>query len=95
MSETPPDALPGGDRVDSGADSASRAVALEQLFARTRHDVRSALAPALLAAELLAAQPDARVQRHATTVVRAIEKVLQTLEASRAEVSGGRTQDSP
>ena len=92
MSQTPLDAPLG----EGGA----RVAALEQLFSRTRHDVRSALAPALLAAELLASQPDPRVQRHATTVVRAIEKVLQTLEASRAEVSPktpprGAPQDSP
>ena len=41
------------------------------LLSRTRHDVRSALAPAMLAADQLRASADPRAQRSAATVLRA------------------------
>lgn len=78
--------------------NASRAGRLEKTLSRLRHDVRSALAPALLAADLLAAQPDERTKRHANAVLRAIEKALAHLDASRVEIAppgGSGHQDSP
>lgn len=62
-----------------------RIATLEALLSRTRHDVRSALAPAMLAADMLQANPDPRVQRSSATVVRAIERVLNMLDSTRAE----------
>ncbi len=64
-------------------DLQSRIITLEALLSRTRHDVRSALAPAMLAADMLRASPDPRVQRSAATVVRAIERVLEMLDSTR------------
>ena len=77
----------------SHSDMKSRVATLETLLARTRHDVRSALAPAMLAADTLRANPDPRVQRSAATVLRAIERVLEMLDATR-EVVPSR-QDQP
>jgi len=61
----------------------SRIDALQMMMARTRHDVRSALAPAMLAAEMLKANPDPKVQRSGATMVRAIERVLGMLDSTR------------
>jgi hypothetical protein len=68
------------------SDLQSRIVTLETLLSSTRHDVRSALAPAMLAADMLRNNPDPRVQRSGTTVLRAIERVLEMLDASREVV---------
>lgn len=68
------------------SDLQSRVDTLETLLARTRHDVRSALAPAMLAADMLRANPDPRAQRSAATVLRAIERVLEMLDATREVV---------
>ncbi len=67
-------------------DLQSRIAALEAMIARTRHDVRSALAPAMLAGDMMRASTDPRVQRGGITVVRAIERVLSMLDTTRAEV---------
>ncbi len=67
---------------DSPADLQCRIVALETLMQRTRHDVRSALAPALLAADMLRAHADHKVQSSAAAVARSIERVLNTLDAT-------------
>ncbi len=67
-------------------DLQSRISALEAMIGRTRHDVRSALAPAMLAGDMMRASTDPRVQRAGTTVVRAIERVLSMLDTTRAEV---------
>jgi hypothetical protein len=64
-------------------DPHSRIVALETLLQRARHDVRSALAPAMLAADMMRAHADPRVQHSGATVVRSIERVLGTLDATR------------
>ena len=65
------------------ADLQSRIASLESQLSRTRHDVRSALAPAMLAADMLRASTDPRVQRSASTVLHAIERVLVMLDATR------------
>jgi hypothetical protein len=65
---------------------ASRVAELEALVARMRHDVRSGLAPAMLAADLLALHPDPKVQRGGSNVMRSIERVLAMLDASHATV---------
>ena len=67
-------------------DLQGKIVTLEALMSRTRHDVRSALAPAMLAADLMRASPDPRTQRSGDTVVRAIERVLDSLDATREVV---------
>lgn len=67
-------------------DLQSRIAALEAMIARTRHNVRSALAPAMLAGDMMRASTDPRVQRGGITVVRAIERVLSMLDTTRAEV---------
>lgn len=85
MNRTPPDEV-------------SFAAAPLKALSRLRHDIRSALAPAQLAADLLAAQPDERTRRYAATVQRAIEKTLERLEATRAETAPPEkteSQDSP
>lgn len=66
-----------------------RIAALEATLARTRHDVRSALAPALLAADMLHASTDPRVRRSAATVRRSIERVLEVLDATRETMPAG------
>ncbi len=68
------------------ADLQSRIDTLEKLTSRMRHDVRSALAPAMLAADMLRANPDPKAQRNGATVVRAIERVMEILEATRETV---------
>jgi signal transduction histidine kinase len=67
----------------SPPDLQDRVAALESLMSHIRHDVRSALAPALLAADMMQASPDTRAQRSGATVVRAIERVLVMLDATR------------
>ena len=67
-------------------DLQSRTEILEALISRMRHDIRSALAPAMLAADMLATSTDPKVQRSAGTVVRAIERVMEMLEATRETV---------
>ncbi len=67
-------------------DPHSRIAELETLMSRTRHDVRSALAPAMLAADMLQANTDPRVQRCGATVVRAIERVMMMLDSTREAV---------
>jgi hypothetical protein len=61
----------------------SRIVALESLMSRTRHDIRSALAPAMLAADMLRGSTDPKAQRSGATVVRSIERVLGMLDSTR------------
>ena len=68
------------------ADPQARIDTLERLLSRMRHDVRSALAPAMLAADMLQTNADARAQRCGATVVRAVEKVMEMLEATRETV---------
>lgn len=68
---------------ETTSEAEARIQALEALLSRMRHDVRSALAPALLAADMLGANPDAKVQRNSATVVRAIERVMAMLDATR------------
>lgn len=46
---------------------------------RLRHDIRNALAPALLSAEILDAHPDPDVQCHARTIDAAITHVIRQL----------------
>ncbi len=60
-----------------------RIAALETMISRTRHDIRSALAPAMLAADMMQTSPDPRAQRSGAIVVLAIERVLAMLDATR------------
>jgi len=60
-----------------------RIAALEAAMQRARHDVRSALVPALLAADMMRAHADPKVQDSAAAVSRSIERVLHTLDATR------------
>ncbi|GBR50099.1 hypothetical protein AA106555_0088 [Neokomagataea thailandica NBRC 106555] len=50
--------------------------------ARVRHDVRNALASALLSADILESHPDPNVQEHAATVIQSIERALNYLKSS-------------
>ena len=61
----------------------SRIAELETLLSRTRHDIRSALAAALLAADMLRESADPKTQRSGATVVRAVERVMALLDATR------------
>jgi hypothetical protein len=61
----------------------ARIVVLEEMVRRARHDVRSALAPAMLAADMMRGHADARVQGAGATVLRSIERVLDRLDATR------------
>jgi signal transduction histidine kinase len=56
---------------------------LEALVSQTRHDIRSALTPAMLAADLMRANEDPRVQRSGEVVVAAVERTLKILKATR------------
>lgn len=76
-------------------DLPARVSNLETLLSRTRHDVRSALAPAMLSADMLHANPDPRVQRSAATVLRAIERVLEILDSTREIVPPRKDQPVP
>ena len=67
-------------------DLPSRIASMENLLSRTRHDIRSALAPAMLSADMLRSNPDPRVQRSAASVLRSIERVLEILDATREAV---------
>ena len=73
----------------------SRIARLETLLSRARHDVRSGLSPALLAADMLRDNPDPRVQRAGITVLRAIEHVLAMLDATRDPVPARPEQQQP
>ena len=70
----------------SPADLQSRIAALETLLRRARHDVRSALAPALLAADMMRTHADPKVQGSGATVARSIARVLDTLDSTCALV---------
>lgn len=75
-------------------DLQSRVAALETVLSRTRHDVRSALAPAMLAADMLRASTDPRARRSGATVERAIERVLAALDATHGAVPPVPTPDA-
>lgn len=45
-----------------------------------RHDLRNALAPALLCADILNSNKDGAVQKNAQTIVDALEKALKLLK---------------
>ena len=70
----------------SPAELQSRITALETLMRRARHDVRSALAPALLAADMMRTHADPKVQGSGATVARSIARVLDTLDSTCALV---------
>jgi hypothetical protein len=61
----------------------ARIAQLEALVSQTRHDVRSALTPAMLAADLMRTNDDPRVQRSGAVVVAAVERTLKILKATR------------
>ncbi|NVN01119.1 MULTISPECIES: hypothetical protein [Asaia] len=66
---------------DSSGDDA------EKRLSTLRHDLRNDLATALLAADLLTNHADESVQRHATSIVNALEKATERLKRSRKPVS--------
>lgn len=47
-----------------------------------RHDLRNALAPALLCADILASHKDKTVQQNAGTIIDALENALKLLKKS-------------
>ncbi|GBR43778.1 histidine kinase dimerization/phospho-acceptor domain-containing protein [Neokomagataea thailandica] len=47
--------------------------------AQTRHDLRNALASALLCAEMLESHQDPTVQDHAATIIHSIDRALALL----------------
>jgi signal transduction histidine kinase len=47
-----------------------------------RHDLRNALAPALLCADILSSHKDEAVQQNAQTIIEALEKALKLLKNS-------------
>ncbi|WP_249199741.1 hypothetical protein [Gluconobacter sp. Dm-62] len=47
-----------------------------------RHDLRNALAPALLCADILGSHKDKAVQRNAQTIIDALENALKLLKNS-------------
>jgi hypothetical protein len=67
-------------------DPALRIAELETLVVRLRHDVRSALASAVLAADMMQTNSDPKVQRGGAHVVRSIERALETLDATHSIV---------
>jgi hypothetical protein len=60
----------------------SRIAALETLIRRIRHDVRSALAPAMLAADMMRMHAEPKVQGSGAVVARSVERVLGTLDST-------------
>ena len=53
-----------------------------QDVATFRHDLRNALAPALLCADILSSHQDGTVQQNAQTIIEALEKALKLLKNS-------------
>lgn len=45
-----------------------------------RHDLRNALSPAMLCADILTSHSDESVRKHAGTIVEALEKALRLLK---------------
>ncbi|KAA5610201.1 hypothetical protein [Rhodovastum atsumiense] len=72
----------------------ARIAQLEKLMSTIRHDVRSALAPAMLAADVLRTNAEPRVKRSGDVVVRAIERVMDMLAETR-DVVPSKPADKP
>ena len=74
-------------------ESEDRIRALEKLVSSLRHDVNGALTPALMVADSLRSNSDARVQRAGTKIADSILRVTQLLRATRDTVPpmGGKT----
>jgi signal transduction histidine kinase len=65
------------------ADLQMRIAELEQLISSIRHDIRGALASTRLVTDRMLADPDPRLQKYATTIDRATQRILDRLEQSR------------
>lgn len=66
----------------SAVDQQARIVTLEAEFRQTRHDIRSALVPAMLAADMMRTHADPKVRESGNSVVRSVERVLARLNAA-------------
>lgn len=58
---------------------AARLAALSAMVAKSNHDLRGVLSPALLTAERLQMHADPAVQRHAGLIVRAVERAAEVM----------------
>jgi hypothetical protein len=67
-------------------DTGERLAELTQLVSTLRHDINGALAPALLVADNLCADPNPRVQRAGEHISRAILRVVAILKSTRDAV---------
>jgi signal transduction histidine kinase len=68
------------------ADLQMRIAELEQLISSIRHDVRNALASTRLITDRMRTDHDPRLQKYATTIDRASQRILDRLEESREVV---------
>jgi hypothetical protein len=55
------------------------AIGAPDALSRLRHDIKGALSPALLAADMLAGSPDERTRRNAQIIIDAIESAVRLL----------------
>jgi len=55
---------------------------LERLVASLRHDIRNQLTPAALIADLLNTNGDSSIRHSAHTLVRVVERIVSTLDAT-------------
>lgn len=68
-------------------DTAERRIGeLEQLVSTLRHDINSALAPALLMADRLRADDSPRIRNAGEHVSRSVMRVIELLKATRGVV---------
>lgn len=68
------------------ADMQARITELESLVSELRHDVRGALSSTRLVTDRMRSDPDERMQRFATTIDRATQRILDRLDATVAIV---------
>jgi hypothetical protein len=67
----------------------ARLAALEAATSSLRHDVRGMLSPALLVADRLLAHPDPKIARAGETVVKAVNRAIERLAATRPPPAAG------
>ena len=68
---------------DPTTDPAVRVAELEELISRLRHDIRGALSATRLVTDRMLGEPDQRMQRFATTIDRATQRILDHLDTTR------------
>lgn len=64
-------------------DAVARVAELEELISRLRHDIRGALSATRLVTDRMHGEADQRMQRFATTIDRATQRVLDHLDSTR------------